>query len=158
MPKLITITNEGLKKLKDELEDLRTNKRKEVSEALKEARSFGDLSENSEYDEAKDTQSKVENRIAELEEMIKNVRVVDDNAVNTDIVSVGVRVKVYNERAGKDKEYSIVGTTQANPDQGEISDHSPIGHALLGAKVGDTVTAAAPVGNIRLTVLEISKQ
>ncbi|NLZ35903.1 MAG: transcription elongation factor GreA [Clostridiales bacterium] len=157
MAKQITITNEGLKKLNEELEDLRTNKRKEVAEALKEARSFGDLSENSEYDEAKDTQSKVENRIAELEEMLKNVRVIDDSAVSTNTVSVGVKVKVRDERFDEDREYKIVGTTQANPDVGEISDHSPIGHALLGAKVGDVVTAVAPIGNIKLKVLEISK-
>ena len=149
------VTSEGLKKLKEELDYLRDVRRKEIGEQLKEARGFGDLSENSEYDEARDAQSKNENRISELLEMLSDIIVVDD--VNTNSVSIGVKVKIHYLDFDEDEEYTIVGTTEEDPDEGLISDHSPIGRALIGAGIGETVTADTPSGQIKLKVLEISK-
>ena len=149
------VTSEGLKTLKEELDYLRDVRRKEIGEQLKEARGFGDLSENSEYDEARDAQSKNENRISELLEMLSDIIVVDD--VNTNSVSIGVKVKIHYLDFDEDEEYTIVGTTEEDPDEGLISDHSPIGRALIGAGIGETVTADTPSGQIKLKVLEISK-
>ena len=157
MEKILTVTEEGLKKLTDELEYLKTVKRKEVTEAIRVALSFGDLSENSEYDEAKNEQAKVEGRIAELEEMLLNVTVIDDSQVNTSEVNVGATVKVWDESWDEEVEYAIVGSTEADPLMNKISDQSPIGMALIGAKVGDTVEAETPGGTVKLKVLSIDK-
>ena len=121
MAKQTTVSSEGLKKLQDELEYLKTIKRKEVAEAIKVARAFGDLSENSEYDEAKNEQGAVEQRIAELEAMLKNVRVINEHEIKTDTVNVGNRVKVYDETFEEELEYTIVGSTEANPALCKIS-------------------------------------
>ena len=155
--KKITVTKDGLEKLKAELEYLKTTKRKEVIEAISVARSFGDLSENSEYDEAKTEQAKTEGRITELEEMLKNVVLIDEE-VTTDKVSIGTKVRVLNRALGKEVEYNLVGSTEANPITRHISDQSPIGKALIGEKVGAVVTVATPGGEAELEILEIAKQ
>lgn len=156
--KQITVTDEGYKKLVDELEYLKTTKRKEVVEAIKVALSFGDLSENSEYDEAKNEQAKTETRIVELEETLKHVKVISGDDVSTDTVSIGNKVKVHNEEFDEDIEYTIVGSTEADPLTNMISDQSPIGSALIGSKVNDVVSVETPSGIINLKILEISKQ
>ena len=155
--KQITVTKEGYEKLKAELEYLKTIKRKEVIEAISVARSFGDLSENSEYDEAKTEQAKTEGRITELEEMLKNVVFIDED-VTTDKVSVGTKVRVFNRKLGKELEYNLVGSTEANPMTRHISDQSPIGKALIGEKVGAVVTVVTPGGEAELEILEIARQ
>ena len=159
MSKEITVTEEGLKKLQDELEYLKTTKRKEVVEAIRvaEARSHGDLSENSEYDEAKNEQAKTEARISELEENLKHVKVISDSEVSTDVVNVGNIVKVYDESFDEEITYTIVGSTEADPLLDKISDRSPIGSAIIGSKVGDTVDVSTPAGLVKLRILEISK-
>ena len=153
----ITVTQEGLEKLKQEYNFLKNVKRKEVSEAIKIARGFGDLSENSEYDEAKTEQAKVESRIAELDEMFKNIVVISDKDVTTDSINVGSKVKVFNETFEEETEYTIVGSTEAAPLQNTISDMSPIGKALMGHKKGDKVVVDTPNGSMNITVLEITK-
>ena len=155
--KVTTVSSEGLKKLQEELEYLKTTKRKEVAEAIKVARGFGDLSENSEYDEAKNEQGLVEARIAEIEAMLKNVKVIDESNIATDKVNVGNRVKVYDETFEEEIEYTIVGSSEANPVEFKISDESPIGKALIGAEIGETVKAETPGGDTVMKVLEISK-
>ena len=157
MAKQIIVTEEGLKKLSEELEYLKTTKRKEVVEAIRVALSFGDLSENSEYDEAKNEQAKTEARIVELEESLKNVKVISESEVNTDKVNVGNRVKVYDEDFEEEIEYTIVGSTEADPLENKISDQSPIGVALIGKKVGDTADVHSPGGVIKMRILEITK-
>ena len=157
MEKILTVTEEGLKKLTDELEHLKTVKRKEVTEAIRVALSFGDLSENSEYDEAKTEQAKVEARIAELEEMLKNIRIISDDEIHTDSVNIGAKVRLFNKTRNVEVEYSIVSSIEANPLAHKISDQSPIGNAIIGAKVGDTVKAETPGGVMELEILEISR-
>ena len=153
----ITVTQEGLEKLQQEYNYLKNVKRKEVSEAIKEARGFGDLSENSEYDEAKTEQAKVESRIAELDDMLKRVVVISDENVNTNSINVGAKVKIFNETFDEEVEYTIVGSTEAAPLQNKISDLSPIGKALIGHKKGDKVTVETPNGAMIVNVLEITK-
>jgi len=157
LAKQTTVSSEGLKKLQEELEYLKTTKRKEVAEAIKVARGFGDLSENSEYDEAKNEQGLVEARIAEIEAMLKNVKVIDESTIATDRVNVGNRVKVYDETFEEEIEYTIVGSSEANPMENKISDESPIGKALIGAETGEVVKAETPGGETVMKVLEISK-
>ncbi len=157
MAKQIIVTEEGLKKLQEELEYLKTTKRKEVVEAIRVALSFGDLSENSEYDEAKNEQAKTEARINELEESLMNVKVIADSEVNTDAVNVGNRVLVYDVEFEEDIEYTIVGSTEADPIENKISDQSPIGEALIGRAVGDVVDVHTPGGIIKLEIKEIMK-
>jgi transcription elongation factor GreA len=155
--KPIIVTDDGLKKMTDDLDYLKNIKRKEVIEAISKARSFGDLSENSEYDEAREEQGKVETQIKELEELLKHVKVISDSDINTDSVNVGARVKVYDMEYEEELEYSIVGSTEADPLNHKLSDQSPIGTALIGAKLGDVVTANTPGGDLRFKILEISK-
>ena len=157
MAKQIIVTEDGLKKLQEELEYLKTTKRKEVVEAIRVALSFGDLSENSEYDEAKNEQAKTEARINELEESLKHVKVISDRDVTTDTVNVGNRVKVYDEEFEEEILYTIVGSTEADPLEDKISDQSPIGAALIGRQVGETVEVTTPGGVVSLKILEISK-
>lgn len=157
MAKQTVITDEGLKKLEAELEELKTVKRKEVAEKIKVALGYGDLSENSEYDEAKNEQAIIEGRIAEIENQLKNVRVLDEAEIGTENVHIGSTVTVY-EKGTKDKEtYRIVGSTEADPLGGRISDESPIGKALLGHRKGDEVEVETPGGVIYLIVDEIAK-
>lgn len=157
MAKQVTVSSDGLKKLQEELEYLKTTKRQEVAEAIKVARAFGDLSENSEYDEAKNEQGLVEARIAEIEAMLKNIKVIDENNIKTDSVDVGNRVKVFDETFGEEVEYTIVGSSESNPVEFKISDESPIGRALIGASLGETVKAETPGGEIVMKIIEISK-
>ena len=154
----MVLTAEGLKKMTDELDYLKNIKRVEVKEALAVARSFGDLSENSEYDEAKNEQAKVETRIGELEEILKNVVVINENELSDDTVNMGMTVKVYDEEYDEEDEYNIVGTNEADPLKNNISDQSPIGMALIGKKVGEIAEVEAPDGIIKLKILEIRKK
>ena len=147
MAKEIVMSAAGLKAAQEELEYLKTVRRKELAEEIKEARSHGDLSENSEYDEAKNTQGLVENRISELETMLKNVRVIDEKELSMDNVAVGTRVTVQDED-GDTEIYDIVGRTEADPFEGKISDESPVGGALMGKAVGDTAEATLPNGMV----------
>lgn len=158
MAKQIMLTVEGLQKLEEELEYLKTIKRKEVAEKIKEARGFGDLSENAEYDEAKNEQNQVESRIIDLENMLKNASVIDQDEVEIDKVGIGTRVKVYDVDFEEEIEYSIVGSTEADPDKNKISDESPVGRAILGKKAGDEVEVSTPTGDtFTLKILEINK-
>ncbi len=157
MAKQVILTSEGLKKLQDELENLKTVRRKENTAAIKRALSFGDLSENSEYDEAKNEQAEIEARIVEIETMLNNANVIDTESIGTDVVSLGSKVKVKDVSDGEEEEYSIVGSTEADPMKGKISDESPVGNALLGHKIGETVTVEAPMGKIEYKIINISK-
>ena len=148
------VTSEGLVKLQEELKYLKEVKRKEVVEAIEIARSYGDLSENSEYDEAKTEQGRVEGRIHELEEILATVIVVDGDA-KADAVDVGATVVVNNITRGKTFEYTIVGATESNPLQGKISDRSPIGKALMGCRVGAKLDVETPAGVISLEIISI---
>ena len=151
------LTSEGLARLEEELEELKTVKRKDVADKIKVALSFGDLSENSEYDEAKNEQAIIEARIAQLDAMLKNAKVLDDDEVTTDKVSVGSKIRLKDIEFDEEVEYSIVGSTEANPDEGKISDESPIGKGLMGRSVGDVVEIEVPSGMIEFEILEISK-
>lgn len=156
--KQVILTYEGLKKLEDELENLKTVRRKEIAEKIKGALSFGDLAENSEYDEAKNEQAQVEARIAHIENMLKNVKIIDEDDIVTDVVGLGSKVTVLDVELNEEIEYTIVGSAEADPMKHKISDESPVGNALLGAKVGDTVTANVPNGSaLEFKVLKISK-
>lgn len=157
MARKVVVTDEGLKKLQEELNELKTVRRKEITEKIKVARGFGDLSENSEYDEAKNEQALVENRIAELEEQIKDATVINDDEISTEVINIGSKVKVYDKEYDEECEYTIVGATESDPIMGLISDESPIGKALLGAKVGQTVAVEAPESVIELEILSISR-
>ncbi|MBE6900129.1 MAG: transcription elongation factor GreA [Ruminococcaceae bacterium] len=148
MDKKVVVTASGLKALEEELEMLKTVRRKEVSDKIRVARGYGDLSENSEYDEAKNEQAIVEARIADLEVMLKNVVILDESEIVTDVVSLGSNVKVYDEEFDEELEYVIVGSTEADLDLGKISDESPVGKALIGKKVGEVAEAILPGGDI----------
>ena len=151
------VTAEGLQKLKEELEYLKVVKRKEVAMAIQKARSFGDLSENSEYDEAKNEQAEIESRIAMLEVTLENATILDDKDIKTDKVSVGNSVKIYNIATEQEEEYRIVGSTESDPLEGKISDDCPLGKALLGQRVGDSINVETPGGIVKYTVISISK-
>ncbi|MCI8360440.1 MAG: transcription elongation factor GreA [Clostridiales bacterium] len=157
MAKQFFLTDEGLKKYEQELEDLRTNKRKEIADKIKVALSFGDLSENSEYDEAKNEQAKVEARIFELEAMLKNVKIIDDDELNSERVGIGSKVRVLDLEFDEELDYQVVGSAEADPLEGKISDESPVGKALLGHTTGETVVAEAPAGELRFKILEIAR-
>ncbi len=146
MDKKVVVTASGLKALEEELEMLKTVRRKEVSEKIRIARGYGDLSENSEYDEAKNEQAIVEARIADLEVMLKNVVILDESEIVKDVISLGSFVKVYDEEFEEELEYTIVGSTEADIDLGKISDESPVGKALIGKKVGEVAEAILPNG------------
>ena len=149
------ITQEGLDKLKHEVEYLTTEKRREVAARIKEAREFGDISENSEYDDAKNEQALLEHRIARLKEQLRAARVIDAKDVPKDVVSVGSRVRVKDVDHGDTDTYEIVGSAEADPANGRLSNESPVGRALLGRKKGETVEVAAPAGAIRLKIMDI---
>jgi transcription elongation factor GreA len=149
MPKDVILTHEGLSKLQDELEVLSTEKRREVAERIKEAREFGDISENSEYDDAKNEQAMLEQRIALLQEKLRMATVIDAKDVTTDIVQVGSIVHVKDEKTGKSTKYTIVGSAEANPQENKLSNESPVGRALLGHKRNDTVAVQVPRGPAR---------
>ena len=149
------ISQERLDALKDELNYLETTREKEVAELIKEARSFGDLSENSEYDEAKTEQGKLYSKIAELKNLIENAQIVEKVESSADTIVIGSRVKVLDIDEDSEEEYQIVGSQEANPMEGRISDDSPFGFALKGHKVGDTVTVEAPAGELQFKILSV---
>lgn len=155
--KEILMTKEGLEKLENELEELKVVRRKEIAEKIKQALAFGDLSENSEYDEAKNEQAQVEARIAQIEGMLKVARVVDDANISTDAVSVGTKVKLLDVEFEEEEEYAIVGSSEADPSQNRLSYESPVGKALLGRKVGEVVEVEVPAGKIQFKILDISR-
>ncbi len=157
MAKIYKFTEEGLKKLQDELENLKTNGRKDIAERIKVARGYGDLSENSEYDDAKNEQAILEARIKTIEATLKVAVIIDENDINSEIVRVGSQVKLENITLGREVTYRITGSNEANPKEGKISDESPIGKGLLGHKAGDVVEIEAPSGVIGFKILEISK-
>ena len=157
MAKEFKLSAERLEALKEELNYLKTVREREVADQIKEARSFGDLSENSEYDEAKNEQGKLYSRIAELEEILQHVVIVDESNAPTNVVTIGCKV-VVADRSGKEMPaYRIVGSQEADPMHGVISEESPFGKALLGAKEGDAVTVEAPRGAIEYTVKKIER-
>ncbi|CDZ74480.1 Transcription elongation factor GreA [Peptoniphilus sp. ING2-D1G] len=154
--KNVFFTAEGLEKIESEIEYLKTVRRKEVSERIKVALGYGDLSENSEYDEAKNEQAQVEERIAKLEVMLRNAKVIDENKLNKEVVNIGSKVKIKNLIDGEEDEYSIVGSAEADPLEGKISNESPVGSKLIGLKIGDTVEIEVPDGMVKYEVMDIS--
>ena len=157
MSKEVVISYKKLKELEAELEYLKTEKRKEISEKIKVARGFGDLSENAEYDEAKKEQGEVEVKIVQLEKMLKSAKVIDEDEIDTSKVTLGTKVKIFDIDMEEEDEYEIVGSTEANPAENKISDESPLGIALLGAEPGATVTVKSPNGEYEVKVISISK-
>ena len=157
MEKKNLMTYAGLKKLEDELHELKVIRRKEVAEKIKEAREQGDLSENAEYDAAKDEQRDIEARIEELEAILKNAEVVVEDEADTEKINVGCKVLVYDEEFEEEVEFKIVGSTEANSLQGKISNESPLGKALIGAKVGDEISVEAPAGMMNYKILKIER-
>lgn len=153
--KAVFLTREGLLKLEEELDFLKSSKRREVAERIKIAVSYGDLSENAEYDAAKDEQAFVESRIVTLEKMMRNVRIIDPESEDRNTVSIGVTVKLKDYETGELEVYMIVGSTEADPDAGKISNESPIGAALLGRSVGEKVTVNTPSGSLEFEIIEI---
>jgi transcription elongation factor GreA len=153
--KEVILTPEGYEKLKNEIEHLQTEKRREVAERIRVAREFGDIQENAEYDDAKNEQMLLEHRIATLEERLRNARVIDKKDIAKDVVSVGSRVKLRDVDAKKTFEYRIVGSAEANPSENKLSNESPVGKAIIGKKKGETVTVAAPRGTLKFKILEI---
>ncbi len=154
MDREVILTEEGYSKLKEEIEYLSTTKRREVAERIKEAREFGDISENSEYDDAKNEQAMLETRIAQIEEQIRSARVVSAEDVSTDAVGVGVTVSVKGED-GKTTKFTIVGSAESNPRENKLSNESPVGKAIIGKKKGETVEVSAPRGSMKFKILEI---
>jgi len=153
MPRDVILTQEGLDKLKNELEYLSGDKRREVAERIKEAREFGDISENSEYDDAKNEQAMLESRIATLEDKLRSASVIDAKELSADVVRVGSQVAVTDDK-GKALKYTIVGSTEANPSENKLSNESPVGKALIGSKKGDTVTVVTPKGTQRKLTID----
>lgn len=157
MEKKNILTYEGLQKLESELQDLKVVKRKEVAQKIKEAREQGDLSENAEYDAAKDEQRDIEARIEEIEKILKNAEVVVEDEVDLDKINIGCRVRLYDCEFEEELDYKIVGSTEANSLQGKISNESPVGKALMGSKIGETVSVETQAGVLQYKVLEIQR-
>ena len=156
MDKKTVLTYEGLKKYEEELQDLKINRRREVAEKIKEARGQGDLSENAEYDSAKEEQAEIEARIAILEKMLRNAVLIDEEDLNKDVVSVGSTVTIWDSEYNEEVVYVIVGSAEADPFDGKISNESPLGEALLGKTIGDMVRVDAPDGSIDYKVMAIA--
>ena len=156
MEKDIFFTPEGLEKIENEIEYLKTVRRKEVSERIKVALGYGDLSENSEYDEAKNEHAQVEERIAKLEMMVRNAKIIDEKDLNTDVVNIGSNVKVRELDTMEEDEYTIVGSAEADPLEGKISNESPVGSKLIGNRVGDVVEVEVPDGIIKYEICGIT--
>ena len=151
----VLLTPEGLEKLKGELQSLRTEKRREVAERIAHAREFGDISENSEYDDAKNEQAMVEQKIAQLEERLNRARVIDKKDVPKGVVAVGTRVRLRDLDAKQTVEYVIVGSAEANPREQKLSNESPVGRAIIGKKKGETVEVAAPRGSLKYKIMDV---
>ena len=149
MPRDTVLTPEGLEELKARIEHLRGDRRREVAERINEAREFGDIAENSEYDDAKNEQAMLEKQISDLEEKLRNARVINEKDVDTGVVSVGATVHVKDQKTDKSTKFKIVGSAEANPAEARLSNESPVGRALLGHKRGDTVTVPVPRGPAR---------
>lgn len=158
MEKKIVLTNEGFQKFEKELEELKSVKRKEVAAKIKVALSFGDLSENSEYDEAKNEQAIIEARIVQLETMLRNVQVINEAEISTDVINIGSVVSIKEEDSNEIETYHIVGSSEADPLDGKISDESPIGKALISHKTGDIVEVETPSGLIKFKIISIFKK
>jgi transcription elongation factor GreA len=157
MPREVILTQQGLEELKAKIEHLSTDRRHEVAERIKEARAFGDISENSEYDDAKNEQAMLEKQIADLEEKLRSATVIDEGDVTTDVVSVGVTVHVKDQKTDKSVKYKIVGSAEANPSENKLSNESPVGKALLGKKRGEIVSVPVPRGpqrKLKITKIE----
>ena len=155
MEKDVPLTRDGYERLKQTLEELETVKRREVADRIREAREFGDISENSECDDAKNEQALLESRILRLKEQLRSARVVDTSDVSTDVVAVGTKVKVEYVDDGDKVEYVIVGSAEADPAQNKLSNESPVGRAVIGHKKGEVVEVAAPAGSIKLKIVSI---
>ena len=155
--KEVVLTQEGLKKMEEELEYLKSVKRREIAARIKQAIDFGDISENSEYDEAKNEQAFVEGRIALLEEKLRNVKLIDEVDISTDVVGIGSKIKLQDLDTDEVFEYTIVGSAEADPIRNKISNESPVGKALLGKNKGSVVEITVPVGTIRYKILDIMK-
>lgn len=155
--KEVFLTAKGLKRLEDELDDLKVVKRKEISARIKQALDFGDISENSEYDQAKNEQAQLEERIAKIESMLRNAILIDEDDIQTDMVGIGSKVLIYDREYDEDMELIIVGSAEADPSEGMISNESPVGSALLGHKVGDVVEVAVPDGTIEYEIKNITR-
>lgn len=155
--KQVFLTEDGLMKLENELDELKSVRRKEVAEKIKQALSFGDISENSEYDQAKNEQAQLEDKILRLETMLRNARLIDEDDISTDVVSIGCKVRVKDLEYNEEEEYTIVGSAEADPYNGKISNESPVGSALLGYKSGDIVEVIVPDGKIEYQILTITR-
>jgi len=153
--KEIILTQEGLRRIEEELEELKTIRRKEVAERIKQALAFGDISENSEYDEAKNEQARVEERIAKLEATLRKARIIDESEITSEVVSIGSTVKVRDLEFDEEVEYTIVGSAEADPYELKISNESPVGKALLGKKVGEIVEIHVPDGVTKYQIVDI---
>lgn len=153
----VVLTREGLKKLQEELANLKAVKRPEIAEKIKEARDFGDLSENSEYEAALNAQAIMEARISYIEEQLKDVSILEESEIRHDVVSVGSRVTVYDADMDEELVYDIVGKTESAPELNKISDQSPFGSALIGKKLGATVTVCAPSGDFEIEIRKIER-
>jgi transcription elongation factor GreA len=159
MVKETVLTPEGLEELKAKIQHLQTERRREVAARIKEAREFGDIAENSEYDDAKNEQAMLEKQIADLEEKLRGARVIDEKKVDTDVVGVGVTVHVKDQKTDKSTKYKIVGSAEANPAEAKLSNESPVGKALIGHKRGETVSVPVPRGparKLKITKIESS--
>ncbi|WP_066507130.1 transcription elongation factor GreA [Abyssisolibacter fermentans] len=155
--KQVILTIDGLKKIEEELDYLKTKKRKEVSERIKTALAFGDISENSEYDEAKNEQAQVEERIFKLENMRANAEVIDDDQISVEVVGVGSKVLVKDLEFDEEIEYTIVGSTEADPYEFKISNESPVGEALIGRRKGEIIEVQVPDGSMEYEILDINR-
>ena len=155
--KKVVLTYEGLQRMEEELENLKVVRRKEVAEKIKEARGQGDLSENAEYDAAKEEQAEIEARIAELEKLLRNAEVIDVDPAQSDVVSLGSKVEILDLEFDEVMTYTIVGSTEADPMDGRISNESPVGQGLLGHRVGETVVVEAPGGSMGFKILSITR-
>lgn len=155
--KHVFLTSEGLVKIEDELDELKSVKRKEVAARIKVALSFGDISENSEYDQAKNEQAQLEERIAKLENMLRNAKIIDEDEITTDKVSIGSKVEVKDLEFDEEMEYVLVGSAEADPYEGRISNESPLGSALIGREIGDIVEVNVPDGVIKYEILKIAR-
>ncbi|MDA2953881.1 MAG: transcription elongation factor GreA [Actinomycetota bacterium] len=158
MDREVILTEEGFNKLEDEIEHLTTKTRREVAERIKTAREFGDISENSEYDDAKNEQARVESRIIQIEHQLRNARIIDTHDVPTDVVSIGVKVTVRTTADKKTMSFSVVGSAEADPLTNRLSNESPIGKALMGRKKGDKVTVVSPRGQVEYRVVKIEAE